>query len=61
MLSVEQLYVNYGEKEILHDVDLQVAQEEIVMIVGESGSGKSTTGKTFAVQIFTSFARRNYG
>ena len=25
MLSVEQLYVNYGEKEILHDVDLQVA------------------------------------
>ena len=42
MLSVEQLYVNYGEKEILHDVDLQVAQEEIVMIVGESGSGKST-------------------
>ena len=40
MLSVEQLYVNYGEKEILHDVDLQVAQEEIVMIVGESGSGK---------------------
>ena len=33
MLSVEQLYVNYGEKEILHDVDLQVAQEEIVMIV----------------------------
>ena len=34
MLSVEQLYVNYGEKEILHDVDLQVAQEEIVMIVG---------------------------
>ena len=42
MLSVEQLYVNYGEKEILHDVDFQVAQEEIVMIVGESGSGKST-------------------
>ena len=42
MLSVERLYVNYGEKEILHDVDLQVAQEEIVMIVGESGSGKST-------------------
>ena len=31
MLSVEQLYVNYGEKEILHDVDFQVAQEEIVM------------------------------
>ena len=42
MLSVEQLYVNYGEKEILHDVDFQVDQEEIVMIVGESGSGKST-------------------
>ena len=32
MLSVEQLYVNYGEKEILHDVDLQVAQEEIVVL-----------------------------
>lgn len=42
MLSVEQLCVNYGEKEILHQVELQVAQKEIVMIVGESGSGKST-------------------
>ena len=42
MLSVEQLYVNYGKKEILHHVDFQVNQGEIVMIVGESGSGKST-------------------
>jgi len=47
MLSVEQLYVNYGEKEILHDVDLQVAQEEIVMIVGESGSGKKYSGAQY--------------
>ena len=47
MLSVEQLYVNYGEKEILHDVDLQVAQEEIVMIVGESGSGEKYSGAQY--------------
>ena len=42
MLSVEGLCVNYGDKEILHDISLKVAKEEVVMIVGESGSGKST-------------------
>ena len=42
MLSIEGLHVNYGEKEILHDISLEVGREEMVLIVGESGSGKST-------------------
>lgn len=29
MLSVEQLYVNYGEKEILHDVDLRLLRKKL--------------------------------
>lgn len=42
MLSIEHLDVNYGEKRILKDISLSVADDEIVLMVGESGSGKST-------------------
>ena len=36
-------HVNGGEKQILHDVNIQVRPHETVCIVGESGSGKSVT------------------
>lgn len=42
MLSIEHLCVNYGEKRILKDISLSIADDEIVLMVGESGSGKST-------------------
>lgn len=42
MLSIEHLNVNYGEREILRDISLEVQDHEIILIVGESGSGKST-------------------
>jgi polar amino acid transport system ATP-binding protein len=32
----------FGDKQILHDVDLSVARGEVVVLIGPSGSGKTT-------------------
>lgn len=42
MLKVEDLVVSYGEKRILHGINLSVNVGEALIIAGESGSGKST-------------------
>lgn len=42
MLKVEHLFKNYGELNILKDVNLHVNQGEVVSIIGPSGAGKST-------------------
>ncbi len=42
LLEVSDLSVLYGEREVLHRIDLILKQGEILAIVGESGSGKST-------------------
>ncbi|KQS06068.1 ABC transporter ATP-binding protein [Curtobacterium sp. Leaf183] len=42
LLSVRDLRVAFGEREVLHGVDLDVRRGERVAIVGQSGSGKST-------------------
>jgi general L-amino acid transport system ATP-binding protein len=44
-LAIELVSVSkwFGELQVLHNVDLQVKQGEVVVICGPSGSGKSTT------------------
>ncbi len=42
LLRVENLRKAYGDKLVLHDVDLTVAQHDVVCLIGASGSGKST-------------------
>jgi peptide/nickel transport system ATP-binding protein len=42
MLAVEGLSVRYGDVTALHEVDIRVADGEVVALIGESGSGKST-------------------
>lgn len=42
MLSLRNVCVQYGEHEILNNVNLQVHKGEVVVISGESGCGKST-------------------
>ncbi len=42
MISVENIYKNYGELAVLKGVNLKVNKGEIVSIVGTSGAGKTT-------------------
>ncbi len=41
-IEVEHLVAGYGNRRILHDVSMQVATGEIMIVMGGSGSGKST-------------------
>ena len=45
MLQVSDLQAFYGKSHVLHGVDLQVGEGEIVALLGRNGSGRSTTAK----------------
>src|SRR5680860_1380961 len=42
MLRVNQLSYSYGDKPVLHGVELNVKENEIVSIIGHNGAGKTT-------------------
>jgi len=42
ILSVSNLNIFYGRKQVVHDVSFDLAKAEVVALVGESGSGKTT-------------------
>lgn len=46
MLNVKSLTAAYGQSEVLHGLDLNVAPGEIVAIMGRNGMGKTTLMKT---------------
>ena len=45
MLQVSELQAFYGKSHVLHGVDLQVGEGDIVALLGRNGSGRSTTAK----------------
>lgn len=45
MLKVENLHAYYGKSHVLHGVQFDVAEGEIVALLGRNGSGRSTTAK----------------
>lgn len=45
LLQVADLHAYYGKSHVLHGVDLQIHQGEIVALLGRNGSGRSTTAK----------------
>ncbi|MCL2158133.1 MAG: amino acid ABC transporter ATP-binding protein [Oscillospiraceae bacterium] len=42
VIKVERLCKNFGENQVLYDIDCTIRQGEKIVIVGPSGSGKST-------------------
>jgi polar amino acid transport system ATP-binding protein len=42
LLAIEALRKSFGQQVVLHDVDLEVGEHEVVCLIGASGSGKST-------------------
>src|SRR3984957_14503275 len=49
VISVRDLRVSYGEREILHGISFDVVRGETLVILGGSGSGKSTLLRTLVV------------
>ena len=43
MLEVKGLNAWYGESHILHGVDFEVREGEVVTLLGRNGAGKTTT------------------
>ena len=45
LLKVDQLHAYYGKSHVLHGVEFEVGEGEIVALLGRNGSGRSTTAK----------------
>lgn len=46
MFKIDQLSCGYGQSQILHDLELNVAKREIVAVMGRNGMGKTTLFKS---------------
>lgn len=42
IVEVDHLAKNYGEKNVLQDINFRLNESEVVSLIGESGAGKST-------------------
>lgn len=48
MLKLENVHVSYSNIEVLHGINIEVNQGEIVTIIGANGAGKTTTLRSIA-------------
>lgn len=48
MLTVEDLYVNYGTLQIIQGVSMEIKDGEMISLVGSNGAGKTTLLKTIS-------------
>ena len=46
MLKVNHIDAYYGKVQVLHDVSLEVGENEIISLIGANGAGKSTAIRT---------------
>lgn len=56
VISVSDLQMRYGDKQVLDGIDLTIAAEEVVAVLGPNGAGKSTT-----IEILEGFRARSGG
>lgn len=56
LISVADLQMRYGEKQVLGGINLTVESEEVVAVLGPNGAGKSTT-----IEILEGFRMRSAG
>ncbi len=47
-VSLKKLTKRYGNMEIVHGIDLEIADREFIVLVGPSGCGKTTTLRMIA-------------
>ncbi|EJB06181.1 ATPase component of ABC-type sugar transporter [Rhizobium leguminosarum bv. trifolii WSM597] len=47
-ISLKELNKSYGALTVVHDIDLEIADKEFIILVGPSGCGKSTTLRMIA-------------
>jgi multiple sugar transport system ATP-binding protein len=47
-VSLRRVAKQFGDQKVVHDIDLDVAHQEFVVLVGPSGCGKSTTLRMIA-------------
>lgn len=45
MLDIKNLNFSYGQKQVLHDINLEIKEGEVLGILGRSGCGKTTIAK----------------
>lgn len=51
LLEIKDLHAYYGKSHVLHGVDMQVGEGEIVALLGRNGVGRSTTVKSAMGQV----------
>lgn len=61
LLDISNLHAFYGKSHVLHGVDMQVGQGEIVSLLGRNGVGRSTTVKSAMGQVETTGSIRFKG
>ncbi|MEX2323723.1 MAG: ABC transporter ATP-binding protein [Acidimicrobiia bacterium] len=60
MLEIEGLRAGYADLEILHGIDLEVREGEVVALIGANGAGKTTTLKTISGVVRSSAGSISY-
>ncbi|MEM9236583.1 MAG: ATP-binding cassette domain-containing protein, partial [Verrucomicrobiota bacterium] len=41
-IAIDDFSFFYGEKQVLHDIDMDVPERQVTALIGPSGCGKST-------------------
>src|SRR3546814_14214840 len=56
VITLSRVSKTFGRKTVLHDIELEVGEGEMVGLIGASGSGKSTL-----IRLFRGLARMDRG